>query len=241
MLQYGGGNRASPPKFTSTVHAFRISGVFRGALKMILYFLFTVVGVLAAFITSRVLDIPRPGRKARLDIHIAAAAGVAFGAKIPVWISYGFSPELILSGKSIMGGILGAFVAMHIYKYISNRQGEALGGRFAIPLAVAVGFGKIGCWFHGCCGGDFIVPPQLVESAFQFTMAFALYVFYRKTGRADLLFPVYLLSYLTMRFCIEFVRDEPEMAWGLTIYQLMALAFVPFTISILSGRTGKHA
>jgi len=202
----------------------------------LLYSLMTLTGMVAAFFTSRWLAMPRPGPRQQLDIYIAAVAGFLIGAKLPVWLSYGFHPALLIDGKSVMGAMIGAFVAMNIYKFVTKRQGEALGGRFAIPLAVGIGFGKIGCYFYGCCGGHFIVPVQLFESGFNFAAAGALYVFWKRTGRIDLLFPLYLTAYLTMRLFIEFVRIEPRIAFGFTIYQFMALAFLPVLGIILYRR-----
>jgi len=202
----------------------------------ILYSLMTLTGMVAAFLTARWLDMPRPGPRQRLDIYIATVAGFLIGAKLPVWLSYGFHPSLLIDGKSVMGALLGAFVAMNVYKFITGRKSEALGGRFAIPLAVGIGFGKIGCYLYGCCGGNFIVPVQLFESGFQFALAAALYWFWKRTGRIDLLFPLYLSAYLVMRLFIEFVRTEPRIALGLTIYQYMALAFLPVLASILYRR-----
>ncbi len=209
---------------------------------MFLYSLFSLIGVLAAACVSRLLAMPKPSEKVCMDIYIAGAIGLIIGAKLPVWISYGFTSELILSGKSVMGGILGAFIALHVFKLVAHHRGEALGGRFAIPLAVAVGFGKIGCWTYGCCGGHLLgLPVQLVESAFQFACAGGLYLFYRRTMRADLLFPLYMLAYLTMRFGIEFVRTEPRLWGDMTIYQWMSVMFVPFVLSIIWQRRTKHA
>jgi phosphatidylglycerol---prolipoprotein diacylglyceryl transferase len=203
---------------------------------MFWYSAFTVIGVVVAFFVSKALDMPKPDGRKRLDIYIAALAGFIIGAKLPVWMSYGMRPDLLISGKSIMGSMLGAFVALNIYKYFSGQREDAFGGRFAIPLAVGVGFGKIGCWIYGCCGGNFIVPVQLVESGFQFSMAGLLYLFYRRTGRIDLLFPLYLLAYLVMRFFIEFVRTEPRVLLDLTIYQYLSLLFLPILLSVLRQR-----
>jgi phosphatidylglycerol:prolipoprotein diacylglycerol transferase len=168
-------------------------------------------------------------------------AGFLIGAKLPVWLSYGFHPALIVDGKSVMGAMLGAFLGLQIYKRLSKQESSAFGGRFAIPLAVGVGFGKIGCWLYGCCGGNFIVPVQLVESGFNFAAAAALYVFFKRTGRIDLLFPLYLGAYLVMRFLVEFVRTEPRIALGLTIYQYLALAFLPVFVAIIARRRTIHA
>lgn len=203
---------------------------------MFLYSVFSIIGAIAAFVVSKALAMPRPDGRKRLNIYIAAVAGFLIGAKLPVWASYGLRPDLILSGKSVMGAMLGAFVALNIYKHATGQREEALGGRFAIPLSVAIGFGKIGCWFNGCCGGDFFMPVQLFESGFQFAMAGLLYLFYRRTRRTDLLFPLYLIAYLSMRFFIEFVRTEPRMFAGLTVYQYLALLFLPVLVSILYKR-----
>lgn len=203
---------------------------------MILYSLMSMIGALAAFVVSKALAMPKPDGRKRLDIYIAAVAGFLIGAKLPVWASYGLRPDLMLSGKSVMGALLGAFVALNIYKYATGQRDEALGGRFTIPVAVAIGFGKIGCYLYGCCGGNFIVPVQLFESGFQFASAGLLYLFYRRTGRMDLLFPLYLTAYLTMRFFIEFVRIEPRVLLGLTIYQYLSLLFLPVLLAILNER-----
>ena len=67
-------------------------------------------------------------------------------------------------------------------------------------------------------------------------MAGLLYLFYRRAGRIDLLFPLYLLSYLVMRFFIEFVRTEPRVLLNLTVYQYLSLLFVPIVLSVLHQR-----
>jgi phosphatidylglycerol:prolipoprotein diacylglycerol transferase len=205
----------------------------------LLYSLMTLTGMGAAWATSRALNMPKPPQKTQLDIYVAALIGFLVGAKLPVWISYGFHPGLIVDGKSVMGAMLGAFVAINVYKHLSGQDDAAFGGRFAIPLAVGVGFGKIGCYLYGCCGGDFFMPVQLFESGFNFATAAALYLFWKRAGRIDLLFPLYLTAYLTMRLLIEFVRTEPRVAFGLTIYQYLALAFLPLFASILYRR--RHA
>jgi phosphatidylglycerol:prolipoprotein diacylglycerol transferase len=204
---------------------------------MFWYSLMSLIGAVAGFGVSRVLDMPRPDARKRLDIYVWAAAGFIIGAKLPVWASYGIRPDLVLSGKSVMGALLGAFVALNLYKYVSNQREEALGGRFAIPLAVAIGFGKIGCYIYGCCGGEFFVPVQLVESGFQFITAGLLYLFWRRAGRIDLLFPLYLAAYIVMRFFIEFVRTEPRVFLHLTVYQYLSILFVPILLSVLHRRS----
>ena len=203
---------------------------------MVFYILFTIIGIIAGYITFKLLGIKRPKGETLLDMYIVGAIGMIIGVKVPVLILHGISLNTILAGKSVMGGLLGIFVAIHIYKIFSKRKREAFGGGFAIPFAVALGFGKIGCYFNGCCGGDFFIPIQLVESALQFVVAYLLYVFYKKTGRTDLLFPLYMLSYLILRFGAEFIRTPEKLFYGLTLYQWLAIIFLPVVCYIILKR-----
>ena len=200
------------------------------------YTIFELIGFLVAFLVSKKLKMPKIDAPCKQDVYICGILGLLIGMKLPVLISYGFSADFILNGKSYMGGVLGAFLGINLYKILTHQNNLSFGGRFVIPLAVAVGFGKIGCYFNGCCGGHFIIPTQFLESCFQFLMAILLYVFYEKTKRMDLLFPIYLLSYLLMRFVVEFIRTEPRLVGPFTIYHILAVIFIPVLISILWRR-----
>lgn len=200
------------------------------------YIVFELIGILVAFLVSKNLKMPKINTSCKEDVYISGIIGLLIGMKLPVLISYGFSVDFILNGKSYMGGVLGAFLGINVYKILTHQNNLSFGGRFVIPLAVAVGFGKIGCYFNGCCGGHFIIPTQFLESCFQFLMAIVLYVFYQKRQRIDLLFPIYLLSYLIMRFVVEFIRTEPRLIGPFTIYHILALIFIPVLISILWRR-----
>ncbi len=208
---------------------------------MKLYILFTAIGIIAGILVAWLLKIKRPSGEKLFGMYISGGIGLIIGAKLPVFILYGISYGSIITGKSVMGGLLGTFIGIHIYKYFSKNTGEALGGSFAIPFAVALGFGKIGCYFNGCCGGNFIVPIQLVESALQFVVAIVLYVFYKKTNRTDLLFPLYMLSYLILRFWAEFIRTPEKLFYGLTLYQWLAIIFTPIVCYIILKRIKNNA
>jgi phosphatidylglycerol:prolipoprotein diacylglycerol transferase len=201
---------------------------------MFAYVLFSLIGIIVGALVAWKLKMPRPPEKVRFPIYVSAFIGTILGAKVPIWLSYGLH-GFIIQGKSVMGGILGAFLAINLYKKCSGNKG-GFGGRFVIPLAVAVGFGKIGCYLNGCCGGTLFIPVQLIESVFQFVLAISLYLFYLKIQRADLLFPIYLLSYLLMRFVIEFWRIEPRVFANLSVYQWLAILFIPICVFIIWRR-----
>lgn len=200
------------------------------------YFFFEVLGIVAGAFVAWMIKMPAVKSRHKLDVYICGVAGLIIGLKAPVLLSYGFSGDMLINGKSYMGGLLGAFTAINLYKAFSHQTSASFGGRFVIPLAVAAGFGKIGCYMNGCCGGNFILPVQFVESVFQFVAALLLFLFYFRTKRADLLFPIYLLAYLVMRFLVEFIRTEPRVIGPFTIYHILAVIYIPIVFLVLRRR-----
>ncbi len=86
-------------------------------------------------------------------------------------------------------------------------------------ITLAHGFGRIGCFFAGCCHGKETdawygivmngvkrVPTQLFEAIFLFVLFAITTVLYFKDKRY--MFPVYLISYGLWRFIIEYFRDD---------------------------------
>lgn len=105
-----------------------------------------------------------------------------------------------------------------------------------VPLAH--GFGRLGCFFAGCCHGNVtekwygvkmwvylanengegtwqwakVVPLQLFEAAVLFALAavlFAVFIKRNKTGKKRVpVLPLYFIGYAIWRFCIEFARGD---------------------------------
>ena len=98
-----------------------------------------------------------------------------------------------------------------------------------IPIAICIAhaFGRLGCFFGGCCYGrvtdawygiacaapngytlaEKVVPTQLFEMIFLFVLAAAMAVlFFRFRFKYN--FSVYAIAYGIWRFIIEFFRDD---------------------------------
>jgi prolipoprotein diacylglyceryltransferase len=88
-------------------------------------------------------------------IIAAAAVGAVLGSKIlgcieqaPEIVHQWRNPAYLISGKSIVGGLVGGWVAV---ERIKRRLGITVstGDLFAVPLAVGIAIGRVGCFLAG--------------------------------------------------------------------------------------------
>lgn len=144
----------------------------------------------------------------RWAVVAAAVAGAAFGSKLLFWFE---DPELtwhnlhnlayLMGGKSIVGAIVFGLISVELIKrYIGVHQ--FTGDLYAIPLALGIAVGRIGCFLTGLsdntCGtfstlpwainfGDGIPrhPTQLYEIAFLLLLIPILYQILKRSSAAS--------------------------------------------------------
>lgn len=95
-------------------------------------------------------------------------------------------------------------------------------------VAVAQGFGRLGCFMAGCCygretdsafgivfhnsnyapNGVRLIPTQLISAAGMFVIAGLLFLYARKPRKQGTVGFLYLILYSTGRFCVEFLRND---------------------------------
>jgi len=171
----------------------------------------------------------------------------------------------VLSGipgvsRSILGALVGATLAIEIYKRFRGIHGST-GIIFAVPLLVAIGIGRWGCFFAGlddqtygiptglAIGHDFgdgipRHPVQLYESAMMFAaLAVALWQLARRSG-----FVIRNGFYLVVgwygleRFFLEFLKPYAAIVGPLNLFQLLCFALVAYSAWMLSrSRSGEVA
>lgn len=196
-----------------------------------LYQLFAILGVL--------VGIALWWRAARTDHQLLYLYGFGLiggllGAKIAYLVAEGWlyfdHPQrwtLWLTGKSVMGALPGGWIGVELAKK-SLRYPRITGDRFAITLPLPLMLGRIGCLQAGCCLG--IVTPQgrwpavEVEMAFLALMLLFLLLLRAKNRWPTQHFHVFLIAYGIFRFSHEFLRATPKPFFGLSGYQLIALA-----------------
>ena len=190
----------------------------------------------AIFLLARRCFPPRERlpRGERFALAGSAFVGGVIGAKLPFAIRDGLTDESawLADGKTIVTALIGAYLAVEVIKRFLRIR-TSTGDGYAIPLALALGVGRWGCFFNGCCYGtecdlpwgtdfgDGIArhPTQAYESLFHFTMAGILIGLAGRDRLRDHRLQFYLIAYSIYRFATEFIRPEPVALAGLTFYQ----------------------
>lgn len=205
--------------------------------------------MLASVLTAVAIGWRRDGalglsRHERTVIRIGAFCGAMIGAKLPFALSD--LPGLLSgrvwleNGKTIVFGLVGGYLGVEITKAWLGVRVKT-GDSFAVPVAAAVGVGRMSCFVAGCCHGtatrlpwgvDFgdgvrRHPTQVYEMIFHSLAAVALAFCERRGWFIGQRFKLYLISYLIYRFLSETIRPEPIMAGGLTGYQWACLGLIP--------------
>ncbi|MEO7957791.1 MAG: prolipoprotein diacylglyceryl transferase family protein [Fibrobacteria bacterium] len=185
----------------------------------------------------------------RLAMILAAGMGALLGSKLPgIWTWYaqtqgaGFSaadPLGPLQGKTLVGGILFAWLAVEAAKQILGIRAST-GDAFIFPLCLAMIIGRLGCFLAGVADGtqgsptglpwgldygDGIPrhPAPLYEIGFLCLFWLGLWRV-RSRLAAGGRFKAFILAYFGFRFAIDFLKPDPVVALGLSAVQWTALA-----------------
>jgi phosphatidylglycerol:prolipoprotein diacylglycerol transferase len=188
----------------------------------------------------------------------------AIAAKLStLWIYLSVAPEpslegvIVSGGKSILGGLAGAYVGALATKRLVGYR-EPTGDLFAPAVALGMAVGRWGCFLSEqpgtatslpwgitvdreagaripncppCAAGLPMHPSFLYEIAFHAAMfAWLLRLRHRVPVRGELL-KIYLLCYALFRFAVEFVRGNEPVWAGLSRSQLF---LIPSTLLLLA-------
>ena len=197
------------------------------------YSVFTILGLFFAMIVLYIrIEKIKPDFKRYLLLCGMMGAGVVIGSKmvftitqLPVIIE-NFSVKfliykIIMSGFVFYGGLFGAIIGLKLYSEIMKTDFHILTDIIAPIFPLFHAFGRIGCFFAGCCYGKDIywgiamefspkvprIPVQLIESGYLFFITGFLFLLEKKMHKGNLLF-VYLFLYSIGRFILEFFRGD---------------------------------
>lgn len=164
--------------------------------------------------------------KTYFPIMIFAAIGArVFSAITLMFVSEKpFSFNLLFGGAVFYGGIIGGIIGLLIICVIKHYEFLVFTDLFATLLPLGQAIGRIGCYLNGCCYGcqysgpfaiDYIIegvhttviPTWFLEAGF----CLALFLYFQcihKNNISGKRTTIYLVSYSSFRFCIEFLRGD---------------------------------
>ena len=237
-----------------------------GPFTVYSYGFMIAVGVFAAWLTAEYR-----AKKYRADtdqiffLVLWCLVGGLLGAKLLFWITEwkevaadpGFILRTMTDGFVVYGGIIGGIIAGWLYSRITKLNFLKYFDLMIPSVALAQGFGRIGCLLAGCCygretdlpigvifpegalapAGIRLLPTQLISSAGNFLiMAILLATYPRRKRKGDTGF-LYMLLYGVGRFLIEFLRnDERGAVGGLSTSQFISLFIVAAGILLMCNK-----
>lgn len=125
----------------------------------------------------------------------------------------------------------------------------------ALPLAHA--FGRVGCFFNGCCYGKPaellwavsypegtepfrrygnlpLHPVQIYEAVLNVILSLLLFYLLRKSSKRGVTMAAYIFAYGLLRFIDEFFRgDHSDFVQGFTPAQVIGFALIPIGLYLL--------
>lgn len=180
----------------------------------------------------------------RLSIILGAALGALVGSRLigvlenplAIWQT----PIIqILNTKTIMGGLFGGLLGVELAKKIIGEK-HSSGDLFTLPIILGIFIGRIGCFlsgvkeftygketsfFMGMNLGDGLPrhPIALYELIFlAFLFIFLKKQLNKKTESGEI-FKLFMISYFTFRFFIEFLKPNTFFVLDLSSIQILCL------------------
>ena len=233
------------------------------------YGLMIAIGILVAYVTAEYR-----AKKHGLDpdkifyLVIWAVVGGFAGAKVLYFLTrlkdIMENPRVILDladGFVVYGGIIGGIFSAMAYCKIKKMPFLKYFDLVMPSVALAQGFGRIGCFLAGCCYGREtdsalgivfhnssyapndvkLLPTQLISSGLDFLLCAVLILLDRKKKGDGQIAGAYLVLYSIGRFILEFYRGDliRGNVGALTTSQFIAIFVAMAGVVMIAVRNGR--
>lgn len=186
-------------------------------------------------------------------VLIGATAGALLGSKLignlenPYMMFDDFSLRKFWSSNTIVGGLAFGLLGVELAKKVVHHK-ESTGDLIVFPLMLAMIIGRIGCFLTGIYEETYGLPTEAVfgmhlgdqylrhpvalyEIGFLIILWACLkYIQRRKKYHSGFLFQVFMLSYFTFRFLLDFIKPRVEVAGNLGTIQIVCICVIIYYI-----------
>lgn len=248
-----------------------INDIHIGPITLHMYGIMIAIGYVSAFLISE-----KRAKKQGMNPDIlygifwCAIFGGALGSKI---LYYTVNIQEVIKDPSILlnfqngwvvyGGIIGGVLTSWGYIHFKKEDFVRYLDLVLPAVALAQGFGRIGCFFAGCCYGretdsalgitywqsDFapngvkLVPTQIYSSIGDFAIAFLLMAYAKKKPAKGRVAAGYCIMYSIGRFIIEMFRNDYRGEYGpFSTSQLISIFILAIGIMmyVVAGKKEKE-
>lgn len=225
-----------------------------------MYGLMIAVGILSCFIVFFLCGKKKKIQSSFLDFgfyNAVVAIALGFGAAALFQATYNYieNPDrgFNFGGITFIGGLIGGVVSFLVgYTIFRKRFKSKLLDILSLApccILIAHAFGRVGCFFAGCCYGKptdgifgvtfpgmshAVHPTQLYEATFLFLMfAICMVLYLKKDFKYNL--PLYLIAYGIFRFLIEYVRNDSrgELIGAVSPSQFWSIVMVVIGVALI--------
>ncbi len=182
----------------------------------------------------------------RLSIILGAAIGAWLGSRLIGYLENPFTVNswsdvlLLFNAKTIMGGLFGGLLGVEITKHIVGEQ-HSSGDLLTLPIVVGIFIGRIGCFLSGTTeftygsvtsswtgmnlgDGQLRHPLALYELVFLVPLFFLLrHLYYKKSLKSGMVFQLFMVTYFSFRFVLEFLKPNTFFWLGLSTIQWLCM------------------
>ena len=246
-------------------------------IKIPMYGLCILSGIMLAFITAWRLSVRTKKDFSKFIVITTIAISISMiGAKIfHLLLTFGFRKFFwsvymtLFHGKEFMagtgfvfyGGLIFAIPGYILGCKIAKAKLTEFIDILAVVVPLAHAFGRLGCFFGGCCYGipyegplalhythpitnvptdTGIFPVQLLEASLLLAVFATLLLLFAR-GKKNLIF-IYIFSYCPIRFTLEFLRGDLERGHlgTLSTSQIVSLILFPIFLGLFIFLTAKN-
>jgi prolipoprotein diacylglyceryltransferase len=189
--------------------------------------------------------------RTRWSVIAAAILGAGIGSRVLFWFenpaltaAHWSDVSYLLSGKTVVGALIGGLIGVEIVKHVIGVR-RRTGDLFAVPLAVGIAIGRVGCFLTGLEDqtygspsqlrwavdfGDGVTrhPVQLYESVFAAVLALWLSRLNAGPHREGSVFRHFMVAYMAWRVAVDSLKPELRVVAGLSSLQIAALGVLVY-------------
>lgn len=225
----------------SSYSLFAFLGLIAG---MIFCFLISVKAKLSfkTNIFFLIFGIPTAFIGAFLLYYISRIKDLAYAIEF-LFSDFDYFISIMSVGFVFYGGLFGFLFGMMIYANVANSDMREEFFYLTPVFPLFHIFGRIGCYFAGCCYGKNGIPIQLIEAALNLVIFIITYQSLKKKTNYFRPIGLYFVMYGTIRFILEFFRGDEirGLFAGLSTSQWISLFVIPLGIyNLVKNNENNH-